>query len=336
VQPSGEINGGHFPKQSILAIGSHRQMCHVEDMTLLTRRRLVHSLAAAATMPPLSMARAAAGPIVTRPIPSTGEQIPAIGLGTWLTFNVGSDEAQLAACAQVVQTFFDRGGTLIDSSPMYGSSEAVIGHCLKRTRNRGSLFSATKVWTVFKAFGVNQMEKSRELWGINRFDLIQIHNLLDWSTHIETLKAMKAQGRVRYIGVTSTQGWFYGLLEEVMRSQPIDFVQFSYNAVDLDAEARLLPIAADRGVAVIINRPFGEGTLFQTVKWHPLPPWAAEIDCTTWAQFLLKFIISHPAVTCVIPATRRVEHMEDNMAALRGRMPDAKMRVRMARHVANL
>src|SRR5262249_50865217 len=268
-------------------------------------RTLLSSLAAAATVPPFSTGRAAPGPILKRAIPSTGEEIPAIGLGTWITFNVGNDDAQRGVCTQVMQTFFDRGGALIDSSPMYGSSEAVIGHCLKRIRSRGALFSATKVWTVFKPFGVHQMEASRELWGIDRFDLIQIHNLLDWSTHIETLKTMKAQGRVRYIGVTSTQGWFYGLLEEVMRTQPIDFVQFSYNVLDREAEERLLPLAAERGLAVIINRPFGEGTLFQRLKWHQLPPWAADIDCTTWAQFLLKFIVSHAAVTCVIPATRR-------------------------------
>jgi diketogulonate reductase-like aldo/keto reductase len=305
-------------------------------MNHLSRRTFVHSLAAAATMPSLANSHAADAPILTRVIPSTGEKIPAIGLGTWITFNVGSDEKQRADCARVMQAFFDRGGTLIDSSPMYGTSEAVIGYCLKRVKSKGALFSATKVWTVFKAFGVQQMEASRELWGVNRFDLIQIHNLLDWSTHLETLKAMKAQGRVRYIGITSTQGWFYGLLEEVMRSQPIDFVQFSYNAVDREVEERLLPLAADRGLAVIINRPFGEGALFHRLMGHPLPPWAAEIDCTSWAQFLLKFIISHPAVTCAIPATRRVDHMEENMAVLRGRMPDAKMRVRMARHVESV
>ena len=305
-------------------------------MNHLTRRTFVHSLAAAATMPTLSKSRAAAGPILMRAIPSTGEKIPAIGLGTWLTFNVGSDERQRADCARVVQTFFDRGGTLIDSSPMYGSSESVIGYCLKHANRKGPLFSATKVWTVFKAFGVQQMEASRELWGINRFDLIQVHNLLDWSTHLETLKAMKAQGRVRYIGITTTQGWRLGAFEEIMQSQHIDFVQFSYNAVDREVEERLLPLAAERGMAVIINRPFGEGVLIQRLMWHPLPPWAPEIDCATWAQFLLKFIISHPAVTCAIPATRRVEHMEDNMTALHGRLPDEKTRARMARYIQNL
>jgi diketogulonate reductase-like aldo/keto reductase len=252
--------------------------------------------------------------------------------GTWITFNVGNDERLRAARTQVMQAFFDRGGTLIDSSPMYGSSEAMIGYGLARTK-RSALFSAGKVWTLLKPLGVNQMEASRKYWGIERFDLMQIHNLLDWSTHIETLKTMKAQGRVRYIGITTSQGWRHGDLEQIMRSQPIDFVAFSYNVVDREVEERLLPLAAERRIAVIINRPFQEGVLIDRMMRYPLPPWAAEIDCANWAQFLLKFIISHPAVTCVIPATRRVDHMEENMGALRGRLPDAKLRARMARYV---
>jgi len=305
-------------------------------MNHLTRRTFICSLGAAATMPAFSKSRAAAGPILTRAIPSTGEKIPAIGLGTWITFNVGNDEKLRADRTRVMQTFLDRGGSLIDSSPMYGSSEAMIGYGLARTKNRAALFSASKVWTMFKPLGVNQMESSRKLWGVERFDLMQVHNLLDWSTHLETLKAMKAQGRVRYIGITTSQGWRHGELETIMRSEPIDFVQFTYNVVDREVEARLLPLAAERGLAVIINRPFQEGALIARMMRHPLPPWAGEIDCTTWAQFLLKFIISHPAVTCAIPATRRVDHMEENMAALRGRLPDAKMRARMARHAENV
>jgi diketogulonate reductase-like aldo/keto reductase len=291
------------------------------------------SLGVAATMPAFcTSAAAAVGPVLTRAIPSTGELIPTIGLGTWITFNVGNDERLRAARTQVMQTFFDRGGTLIDSSPMYGSSEAMIGYGLGRTK-RPALFSAGKVWTLLKSLGVSQMEASRKYWGIDRFDLMQIHNLLDWSTHIETLKTMKAQGRVRYIGVTTSQGWRHGGLEQIMRSQPIDFVAFSYNVVDREVEERLLPLAAERRIAVIINRPFQEGVLIDRMMRYPLPPWAAEIDCANWAQFLLKFVISHPAVTCVIPATRRVDHMEENMGALRGRLPDAKLRARMARYV---
>jgi len=305
-------------------------------MKQLSRRTFLGSLGVAATMPAFAQDRAATGPILTRPIPSSGEQIPAIGLGTWITFNVGNDERLRAARTRVMQAFFDRGGKLIDSSPMYGSSEGMIGYGLARIQNRSALFSASKVWTMFKPLGVNQMENSRKLWGIQRFDLMQIHNLLDWDTHLETLKAMKAEGRVRYIGVTTSQGWRHGDLEKIMRSEPIDFVQFTYNVVDRDVEERLLPLAAERRLAVIINRPFQEGVLIERMMRHPLPPWASEIDCTTWAQFLLKFVISHPAVTCAIPATRRVDHMEENMAALRGRMPDARMRQRMARHAANV
>jgi diketogulonate reductase-like aldo/keto reductase len=307
-------------------------------MKNLTRRAFVGSMTSfgATTALPALGQGPAAGAILKKAIPSTGEQIPAIGLGTWITFNVGNDERLRAARAQVIQTFFDRGGSLIDSSPMYGSSEAVIGYGLARIKNRPTLFSASKVWIVLKTLGVNQMEASRNYWGIDRFDLMQVHNLLDWSTHIETLKEMKAQGRVRYIGITTSQGWRHGGLEQIMRTQPIDFVAFSYNVIDREVEERLLPLAAERGIAVIVNRPFQEGVLIERMMHHPLPPWAGEIDCANWAQFLLKFIVSHPAVTCVIPATRRVDHMEENMGAMRGRLPDAKMRRRMARYAENV
>jgi diketogulonate reductase-like aldo/keto reductase len=307
-------------------------------MKNLTRRAFVGSMTSfgATTALPAFGQGPAGGAILKKAIPSTGEQIPAIGLGTWITFNVGNDERLRAARAQVMQTFFDRGGSLIDSSPMYGSSEAVIGYGLARIKNRPTLFSASKVWIVLKTLGVNQMEASRNYWGIERFDLMQVHNLLDWSTHIETLKEMKAQGRVRYIGITTSQGWRHGGLEQIMRTQPIDFVAFSYNVIDREVEERLLPLAAERGIAVIVNRPFQEGVLIERMMHHPLPPWAGEIDCANWAQFLLKFIVSHPAVTCVIPATRRVDHMEENMGAMRGRLPDTKMRRRMARYAENV
>jgi diketogulonate reductase-like aldo/keto reductase len=307
-------------------------------MKNLTRRVFVGSMTgfAATTAFPAFGQGPTSSSILKKAIPSTGEQIPAIGLGTWITFNVGNDERLRAARAQVMQTFFDRGGSLIDSSPMYGSSESVIGYGLARIKNRATLFSAGKVWTVLKTLGVNQMEASRNYWGIERFDLMQVHNLLDWSTHIETLKEMKARGRVRYIGITTSQGWRHGGLEEIMRTQPIDFVAFSYNVIDREVEERLLPLAAERGIAVIVNRPFQEGVLIERMMHHPLPPWAGEIDCANWAQFLLKFIVSHPAVTCVIPATRRVDHMEENMGAMRGRLPDAKMRRRMARYAENV
>jgi diketogulonate reductase-like aldo/keto reductase len=237
---------------------------------------------------------------------------------------------------KVLQTFFDLGGGLIDSSPMYGSSEEVIGHCLARISNKGSLFAATKVWTVLRALGIRQMNASRELWGVERFDLMQIHNLLDWSTHIETLMEWKAEGRIRTIGMTTSHGERHEALAKAMAEQPLDVVQFTYNILDREAERRLLPLAAERKLAVIVNRPFRQGALIDALKRHKLPEWAGEIDCANWAQFLLKFIVSHPAVTCAIPATSRVDHMRENMGALHGRPPDQAMRERMIRYVEAL
>ena len=198
------------------------------------------------------------------------------------------------------------------------------------------MFSASKVWTLLRALGVRQMNASRELWGVDRFDLMQIHNMLDWSTHIETLKEWKAQGRIRMIGMTTSHGERHEALAQTMAEQPLDVVQFTYNILDRAAERRLLPLAAERRLAVIINRPFRQGALIDAVKRHKLPDWASEIDCANWAQFLLKFVVSHPAVTCVIPATTRVDHMRENMGALRGRLPDQAMRQRMIRTVEAL
>ena len=281
-------------------------------------------------------ASAAAGPPLRRAIPATGERLPVIGMGSWITFNVGDDPALREARREVLQAFFDRGGAVIDSSPMYGSSEEVIGYCLARIANKGSLFSATKVWTVSRWLGVRQMKESRRLWGAERFDLMQIHNLLDWETHLETLVDWKARGRVRYIGMTTSHGSRHGELEKAMAGQPLDFVQFTYNILDREAERRLLPLAAERGLAVIINRPFRRGALFDDFARHPLPDWASEFDCANWAQFFLKFIVSHPAVTCAIPATSRVDHMHQNMGAAHGRLPDAETRRRMIRYVESL
>jgi diketogulonate reductase-like aldo/keto reductase len=281
-------------------------------------------------------AHATTGPLLTKIIPATGERIPAIGMGSWITFNVGRDRDRRAQRVKVLQTFFDLGGGLIDSSPMYGSSEEVIGHCLAQISNKGSLFSATKVWTLLRALGVRQMNASRELWGVDRFDLMQIHNMLDWSAHIETLKQWKAEGRIRYIGMTTSHGTRHEALAKTMAEQPLDVVQFTYNILDREAERRLLPLAAARQLAVIINRPFRQGALIDTAKRHKLPEWASEIDCANWAQFLLKFIVSHPTVTCAIPATSRVDHMRENMGALHGRLPDKAMRERMIRYVEAL
>jgi aryl-alcohol dehydrogenase-like predicted oxidoreductase len=256
--------------------------------------------------------------------------LPVVGLGSWITFNVGDDRRKRAERREVLQAFFDQGGRLIDSSPMYGSAQKVIGALLPQVRGRDALFAATKVWTVGGEVGVRQMLESRGLWGVDRFDLMQIHNLLDWETHAQTLKAWKAEGRVRYTGVTTSHGRRHEEMERAMQREPFDFVQFTYNIVDREAEQRLLPLAQERGMAVIVNRPFRRGALFDRVQGRPLPPWAAEFECRNWAQFFLKFIVSHPAVTCVIPATSRTDHLLENMGAMRGPLPDAALRRRMA------
>ena len=305
----------------------------------LTRRSFIAStgallLADAGGGP--AQAQTAAGAPLLRIIPSTGERIPAIGMGTWITFNVGGDAGLRAQRAEVLRTFFARGGKLVDSSPMYGSAEEVIGWCLSKSQGTPPLFAATKVWTMFQRWGVSQMEKSEALWHVKRFDLMQIHNMLDWESHLETLKAWKAQGRVRYIGITTSHGRRHGDLAKALETEPFDFVQFTYNIADREVEERLLPLAMELKIAVIINRPFQGGSLFDAVKGKPLPNWAREFDAANWAQFFLKFVVSHPAVTCAIPATSQVAHMNENMDALAGRLPDPEMRQRMIRHFAEL
>ncbi|KPK40274.1 MAG: aldo/keto reductase [Gammaproteobacteria bacterium SG8_47] len=275
--------------------------------------------------------------LITRPVPRSGERLPAIGMGSWLTFDVGDDAASRTRRVEVLRAFFERGGAVIDSSPMYGSSEEVIGHCLAQLDYPRSLFSATKVWTWGGLLGRAQMDASRDLWGVPRFDLMQIHNLLDWDTHLETLRAWKAEGKIRYIGVTTSHGRRHEDLLEIMRHQDaLDFVQFTYNLLDREAEQHLLPLAAERGLAVVINRPFRRGALFDHVAGKALPAWAGEFGCANWAQFFLKFIVSHPAVTCAIPATTQVAHMHENMGAAYGEVPDAKTRRRMVSFVAAL
>lgn len=270
--------------------------------------------------------------ILTKPISATNEQIPVIGMGSWLTFNVGGDKKDRARCVKVLQAFFERGGGMVDSSPMYGSSQEVIGYCLDEIKEYPGLFSATKVWILGKALGIRQMESAEALWGVKRFDLMQIHNMLNWRAHLETLKEWKAEGRIRYIGITTSHGRRHKELEKALLEEEFDFVQFTYNIVDREVEQRLLPLAKERGLAVIINRPFQRGALFDVIEDKPLPVWANEIDCANWAQFLLKFIVSHPAVTCAIPATSQVAHMHENMGAAYGNLPDEKMRKRMLQY----
>lgn len=300
----------------------------------IDRRTLLASLGAGAVA--LAAGRARADQPITRPIPATGERIPAIGMGTWITFNVGDDQDLRDSRLEVLRTFFAMGGAVVDSSPMYGTAEAVVGHCLARLPAGVPLFSATKVWTWWQSNGPAQMTESRRLWGVDRFDAMQIHNLLNWEGHLETLAADKAAGRIRLIGITTSHGGRHEEMEAIMTSQPVDLVQFTYNIVDREAERRLLPLAAERGLAVIANRPFRQKQLFEMFAQHKLPDWAGEIGCANWAQFFLKFVISHTAVTCAIPATSRVDHMRENMGALHGPLPDAAMRRRMVRYVENL
>jgi diketogulonate reductase-like aldo/keto reductase len=265
----------------------------------------------------------------THPIPSSGELLPPVGLGSWITFNVGDDVAARDSCAEVMRAFFEEGGRLIDSSPMYGSSQEVIGYGLGKLGHPKTLFAADKVWISGVSAGEKQAEESRRHWGVARFDLLQVHNLLSWEEHLPVLFAMKKAGRIRYVGVTTSDGRRHDEVERILRSQPIDFVQVSYNVVEREVEDRILPLARDRRVAVIINRPFRRGELTQKTERAVLPGWASEIDCTCWAQILLKFIVSHPIVTCAIPATTRVDHVRQNVGACYGRMPDEAMRRRI-------
>lgn len=304
----------------------------------MRRRDFGKSMAALALapFPGAAFAAAASSPVLRKVIPATTEQVPVIGMGSWITFDVGKNAELRIQRLKVLQTFFEMGGGIVDSSPMYGSSQEVIGYCLARIPDKRSLFSATKVWTWLKSRGVGQMEESKRLWGIEQFDLMQIHNLLSWEGHLETLLAHKAAGRIRYIGVTTSHGRRHHDMEKIMAEQPLDFAQFTYNILDRRAERRLLPLAAERGLAVIANRPFRGGDLFGYFARHPLPEWASAFDCVNWAQFFLKFVVSHPAVVCAIPATSRVDHMRENMGALQGRLPDQKMRERMIRYVERL
>lgn len=299
------------------------------------RRTVLAGLAAAGTACFVPAAGARTAPL-TRNIPSSDEAMPMIGLGTWITFNVGNDREARDACAEVVRAFFAEGGRMIDSSPMYGSSQDVIGYALRKLSHPPALFAADKVWTSSGARGPAQIETSRQRWQVPRFDLLQVHNLLSWEEHLRTLLAMKAEGRVRYVGITTSEGRRHSEIERIMREHPLDFVQVTYNAVDREVEARILPLARERGIGVIVNRPFRQGALIDRVKRHPLPGWAAEIGCANWAQLLLKFIVSHPAVTCAIPATSKVAHLRENMGAMQGVLPDEAMRRRIAAHVEAL
>ncbi|WP_332813935.1 aldo/keto reductase [Ramlibacter sp.] len=280
-----------------------------------------------------ALAQAAPAPL-TRPIPSSGEQLPLVGLGTWVTFNVGRDPQGRQQCTEVMRAFFAAGGRLIDSSPMYGSAQPVVGEGLHRLGSPKALFSADKVWT--SSDGAAQVEQSRRLWRVPRFDLLQVHNLLAWEEQLPLLLGMKKAGQVRYVGITTSEGRRHREFEQLMRDHRLDFVQLTYNPVDREAEQRLLPLARERGIAVLANRPFRQGELLDRLARHPLPAFAADIGCRSWAQLVLKHIVSHPAITCAIPATSRVDHVRENLAAASGPLPDAGLRRRIESHIGQL
>ena len=274
--------------------------------------------------------------MLTRPIPSSGETIPVIGLGTWQTFDVGAGATARAPLTAVLEQFAAAGGSVVDSSPMYGRAEQVVGDLVSELALRPRIFIATKVWTRGRAEGVAQMEESMRRLRVDRLDLMQVHNLVDARVHLDTLRGWKADGRVRYIGVTHYTSRGADEIADLLATEAVDFVQINYAPTERDAERRLFPLALERGIAVLANRPLGgdTGRLMQRLRSRALPEWAADIDCTTWAQVVLKFVVSHPAVTCAIPATRNPEHLRDNLRAGDGRLPDEALRARIAAAVA--
>jgi diketogulonate reductase-like aldo/keto reductase len=292
----------------------------------LTRRMALRLLAAAAAAP---IRAASAESLLARRIPSSGELLPALGLGTWRTFDVGAGAVERAPLKEVLGAFVALGGRVVDSSPMYGTAETVVGDLASELGVADKLFLATKVWTTGREAGVGQMEQSFRHLRARRLDLMQIHNLLDWRAQLRTLRDWKAAGRLRYIGVTHYTEGAYDELERVLRAELLDFVQVNYSPGEREAERRILPLAHDRGVAVLVNRPFAEGGLFRRVRGQSLPAWAVDLGAESWAQLFLKWILAHPAVTCALPATSRREHLQDNMKAGTGPLPDAAARARL-------
>jgi diketogulonate reductase-like aldo/keto reductase len=303
------------------------------------RRKIIKSgigmMAAMATYPQLSMSQINNNPLIKKAIPSTGESIPVIGLGTSRTFDAG-EQAQQIKLLPVLEAFFENGGSLVDSSPMYGAAQQAVGRLLHKLDRPEALFSATKVWIEGKQAGIAQMQQAMDLWGIDSFDLMQIHNLKDWQIHLETLKEWKSQGKIRYIGITTSHNRFHEELADILNRESLDFVQFTYNIDNRTSEKSLLPIAFDKGVAVLVNRPFQRGDLFRRIKDKELPAWAAEIGIKSWGQYFLKFAVSHPAVTCAIPATSKVKHMVDNMQAGYGDLPDLATRQKMVKYLQTI
>ncbi|MFB6356838.1 MAG: aldo/keto reductase [bacterium] len=307
------------------------------DRTCMSRRQFLQTASAVALSvglnPFSTIARAAESASVpkmkTRSIPGTSEQLPVVGLGTWQQFDVSPDPQLLKPLKNVLGTLFQQGGTVIDTSPMYGNAESNLGRLLKGMGARDRAFLATKVWTRGKQSGIDQMNRSMEKLNVDTIDLIQVHNLLDWQTHLETLRDWKSRGKIRYYGITHYTGSAFDELESIMSNEPLDFVQLPYSIEFRRAEDRLLPLARERGIAVLVNRPFQAGGLFRDVRGQNLPEWAGEFDCNSWAQFFLKYILSHPAVTCGIPGTSNPDHMLDNAKAGMGALPNKNQRKRM-------
>ena len=308
-------------------------------MNKMTRReaaKLIGGATAGLLLPIESHAASESSMMLTRAIPSTGEKIPAIGLGTWNVFDVNLTPANEKQLGDVLSLFVKLGGKMIDSSPMYGRAEEVVGTLANKLGLRDKLFLATKVWTRGKQAGVESMERSMSRLQAKRLDLMQVHNLVDVGTQLATMREWKAQGRFRYIGITHYNASAFADVEKVLRREKVDFLQINYSIMEREAEERILPLARDREVAIIINRPFGGGDLFSHVRSKPLPGWAAEFDCKSWAQFFLKWIVAHPAVTCAIPATNNPEHLKDDLQSGFGGLPDEKIRQQMVDAVALL
>jgi diketogulonate reductase-like aldo/keto reductase len=300
-------------------------------MNIMTRRRATKLIGgtAAGLLLPMESSRAESSTMLSRAIPSSGEKLPVIGLGTWNVFDVDLTSANEKQLGNVLSSFVKLGGRVIDSSPMYGRAEQVIGALATKLGLHDKLFLATKVWTRGKQAGIESMERSMSRLQTKRIDLMQVHNLVDLETQLATMRDWKTQGRFRYIGITHYNESAFNAVEKVLRTEKVDFLQINYSIMEREAEQRILPLAQDRQVAVIINRPFGGGDLFSRVRSKPLPDWAKEFNCRSWAQFFLKWIIAHPAVTCAIPATNNPAHLEDDLQGGVGRMPDAKMRQQM-------
>jgi len=263
--------------------------------------------------------------------------LPKIGMGTWITFNIGDNKEAFKQREKVLKEFFSQGGGLIDSSPMYGSSEKVLGLLLPRVKeHQDKLISASKVWTSSTSMGPKQVQNSLHLWGLNKFDLFQVHNLLNWKDHLKTLNEMKDSGKIHSIGITTSHGRRHKELIEVMRTHPLDYIQVTYNVLDREVEKEILPLAKEKGIRVIANRPYQGGPLIKELKKKKLPSWAKEMELETWAQVLLKFITSHPALDCAIPATTQVEHMRENMQARLGKQLTSSQREKISQEISKL